>query len=204
MIMTDYQSEGNINNMIINPLKQKIMINFKGSINLMQLIGAEIRSMEIAGAVRNVVVIPVDWNNIAITIDKDMQKPNAAYMNLRAWETNNKFRQTCIEHNADKEGYVPPTHQLQNSYSPVFQEAAQKTVEARLRRDDKYMAENPSDDEIKTRARNEVSNKSRVGTLTPLSRKQPQTYTGQAEAVVAGNWQPSTAEQSGTVDDLPF
>lgn len=182
------------------------MENFKGSINLMQLIGAEIRSMEIAGTVRNVVVIPVDWNNIAVTTDKTNQKPNAAYMNLRAWETNNKFRQACIEHNADKEGYVPPTHQLQNSYTQEFQEAAQKSVEARLRNDEKYMAENPSDDEIKTRARNEVSNKSRIGTLIPLSRKQQQTYVGQAEAAVAGEWQPPTPEQEqdGPIDDLPF
>lgn len=182
------------------------MENFKGSINLMQLIGAEIRSMEIAGTVRNVVVIPVNWNNIAVTTDKTTQKPNAAYMNLRAWETNNKFRQSCIEHNADKEGYVAPTHQLQNSYTQEFQEAAQKSAEARLRNDEKYMADNPSDDEIKTRARNEVSNKSRLGTLTPLSRKQPQTYTGQAEAAVAGEWQPPTPEQEQNApkDDLPF
>ncbi len=181
------------------------MVNFRGSINLMQLTGAEVRSMEIAGAVRNVVVIPVVWNDIAVTTDKTTQKPNAAYMNLRAWETNNKFRQTCIEHNADKEDYVPPTHQLQNCYSLEFQEAAQKSVEARLRKDDKFMADNPSDDEIKTRARNEVSNKSRIGTLTPLTRKQPQPYTGQAEAAVAGEWQPPTAEQDEKpVDDLPF
>lgn len=181
------------------------MANFKGSINLLQLIGAEVRSMEIAGSKRNVVIVPVDWNDIAVTTDQSTNKPNAAYMNLRAWETNNKFRQTCIEHNADKEDYVPPTHQIQNSYSLNFQEAAQKSVEARLREDEKFMAKNPSDDEIKTKAKNEVSNKSRIGMLTPLTRKQPQPYTEQAEEAVAGEWQPSTAEQEQKpIDDLPF
>jgi hypothetical protein len=179
------------------------MSNFKGNINLMQFLGAEVRSMKIGGTVHNVVVIPVDWNDINITTDKTTLKPNAAYMNLRAWETNDKFRQSCMEHNADKEDYTAPTHQIQNSYSQDFQELALKSAEARLRKDDKYMAENPSDDDIKTKARNEVSNKSRIGTLTPLARKQPQPYTGQAEAASAGEWQPPTENQE-VKDDLPF
>lgn len=65
------------------------------------------------------------------------------------------------------------------------------------------MAENPSDDDIKTKARNEISNKSRLGTLTPLARKQPQSFTGQAEAASAGQWQSPTGDQN-VKDDLPF
>lgn len=172
------------------------MGNFKGSINLMQFVGAEIRSMEIGGSVRNVVVIPVNWNDISVVTDTT-KRPNAAYLNLRAWETNDKFRQACMDHNADKEGYIAPTHQLQNSYSPEFQEAALKSVEARLRKDDKYMSENPSDEDIKTKAKNEVSNKSRLGTLTPLARKQA----ALAQAASSGEWQPPTADPT---DDLPF
>lgn len=179
------------------------MGHLRGSINLMQFLGAEVRSMEIGGSVHNVVVIPIDWNDINITTDKTTQKSNAAYINLRAWETNDKFRQTCMEHNADKEDYIAPTHQIQNSYSQQFQELALKSAEARLRKDDKYMAENPSDDDIKTKARNEISNKSRLGTLTPLARKQPQSFTGQAEAASAGQWQSPTGDQN-VKDDLPF
>ncbi|MDD3037946.1 hypothetical protein [Bacteroides sp.] len=184
------------------------MGNYKGSINLMQLMGAKVVSMEVNGKPMNCVCIPVGWNDIAVTADKTTNEPNGAFLNLRGWETGANFRKACEERNTDKEGYVAPSHQISVSYTESFQEAAQKSAEARLRNNAEFMKNNPTDDDIKKQAKYDVSNKSRVGTLTPLERQQPTAYAGQSPAAqVAGQWTPPTVDAEGHVipgDDLPF
>lgn len=182
-------------------------MNYKGSINLMQLMGAQVVSMEVGGKQRNVVAIPVEWNDIFVSADRD-GKPTGAYLALRAWTVGEKYKQACIANNADKEDYMPPTHQLQVSYRQEFQDAAEKAVVARLRKDKKYMAQKPSEDGIKKQARIEVSNKSRVGTLTPLERKPATPFTGQAAQAAYAPASPLPADASNHAvpaeDDLPF
>lgn len=184
------------------------MGNFKGSINLMQLLGAKVVSMEVNGKPMNCVCIPVGWNDIHVTADKTTNQPNGAYLNIRGWGTSPKFRQACEANNTDKEGYIAPSHQLSASYTEDFQKAAVASAEARLRGDEKFMAENPSEEEIKKQASYAVSNKSRIGTLTPLERKEPEAYTGQAApAQGVGEFVPPTVDADGNVlpgADLPF
>lgn len=183
------------------------MGSFRGSINLLSLLGAEVVSMEVNGKVRNVVAIPVGWNDITVTMNETTQKPNAAYLNLRAWETNDAYKKACVEKNADKEGYIAPSHNMQVSYSETFQENAQKAATARLIKDETFMAKSPTEEAIAQQAKYDVSNKSRIGTLTPLARKQPAQYTGQATQTSAGAWVAPAAGQDGHVnpdEDLPF
>ena len=183
------------------------MENFKGNINLMQFVGAKVVSMEVNGALMNCVCIPVVWNDIHVTADKTTNQPNGAYLNIRAWGTAAKFRQACEANNTDKEGYVAPSHQLSISYSEKFQKDAVAAAEKRLRKDEEFMAKNLSEEEIQKQALYAVNNKSRFGTLTPLERQQPETYTGQAApAQGVGEWTPPTEndENSQQIDDLPF
>lgn len=183
------------------------MGSFKGSVNLLSLLGAEVVSMEVNGVVRNVVAIPVGWNDITVTVNETTQKPNAAYLNLRAWETSDSYKKVCIERNDDKDDYVAPSHQIQVNYGADFQEAAQKAAAARLSKDEAFMAKNPTEETIALQAKYEVSNKSRIGTLTPLAKKQPQQYNGQAASANAGSWVPPAPGSDGHVeptDDLPF
>ncbi len=183
------------------------MGNFKGNINLMQLVGAQIVSMEVNGKSMNCVCIPVAWNDIYLTADRTANQPNGAYLNLRAWATGIKYRQTCEVNNADREGYVAPSHQLSVSYSENFQKAANTAAETRLRNDKEFMAKNLPEEEIKKQALYAVSNKSRIGTLTPLERHQPEVYTGQANpAQGVGEWTPPVTDEENTQpsDDLPF
>lgn len=183
------------------------MGSFKGSINLLSLLGAEVVSMEVNGVVRNVVAIPVGWNDITVTTNETTQKPNAAYLNLRAWETGDAFKKACMERNDDKEDYIAPSHQLQVNYGAEFQELAQKAAVARLSKDEKFMEKNPTEEAIVQQAKYDVSNKSRIGTLTPLARKQPQQFNGQAAAANAGAYvppAPGSDEHVNPADDLPF
>lgn len=181
------------------------MSHMRGSINLMQFVGAELRSMEIAGKSRNVVVIPVDFNDISVTCNKETGEPNAAFVNLRAWETNEKFRSVCVERNKDKEGYTPPSHQLSVSYGEDFQKVAEMVAERRLRGTEKFMSCNPSDEEVKKAARYEVSNKQRIGMLHPMEPQPAQTFKGIAPQTTSEAYIPPTDANHATPDDdLPF
>lgn len=183
------------------------MGNLKGNINLMQLVGAQVVSMEVSGKSMNCICIPVAWNDIYLTADRTANQPNGAYLNIRAWGTSAKFRQVCEANNTDREEYVAPSHQVSVSYSENFQKAAVAAAETRLRNNKEFMEKNLPDEEIKKQAHYAVSNKSRIGTLTPLERQQPETYAGQAKpAQGVSEWIPSMTDGDNTQpsDDLPF
>lgn len=187
----------------INPIKTLKMANFKGSVDLLKLNGAQVVTIEVNGKPQTVVAIPTGWNDIAVTSDTE-GKPKGAYLNLRAWETNEKFRKACLERDPEQE---PPTHQIQVSYREEFQNAAQLAAEKRLRADDSYMAKNPSEEDILKEAKYAVSNKSRIGTLTAMVKKEAPAYTGQAPVAATGAWAPPAVDENGNVnpgDDLPF
>lgn len=180
------------------------MQNFKGSINLLSLVGSKLASMEIEGKQRNVVVVPVDWNDIFVSASQDGSKPTGAYLNLRAWPVGNKYRQTCMERNAGKENYTAPTHQLQVSYGKSLQTAAERAVTKKLKNDPDFMKTNPSEEDISREARNRVNNRSRIGTLTPLDMK-PIEFSATAPSSSFGEY--AANPQQGPVspdDDLPF
>lgn len=185
------------------------MSHLKGGINLMQFAGAELRSMEINGKLQNVVVIPVAYNNINVTCHKETGTLNGAYINVRGWMTNEKFRNACMERNASIQGYEPPSHQLSLSFTEEFTNAAFAAAERRLRATESFMKDKPTDEDIAKAARIEVKNKLRIGTLTPLESSPAPTYTGSAPSATTGGYVASPGGDGGSVvpsdlDDLPF
>lgn len=184
------------------------MGHFKGSINLMQLLGTSVVSMEVSGKTMNCIVIPADYNDISVTVDKTTNQPNGAYLNFRLWETNAKFRQSCVERNSDKEGYIAPSHHFSNSYRELFQKNAEASAERRLRADEEFMKKERTDEQIKNEAKYAVNNKAQIGTVTPLERQQPIAFTGQAApATASGAFVAPTVDKDGNTlppEDLPF
>lgn len=182
------------------------MENFRETINLLRFVGAQLLSVNVDGKMKNCVVIPVDYNDIFVTMN-DKNEPVGASTELRGWGTNEKFRQACIEQNADKEGYLPPSHQVQVSYGENFKKLAIAAAEKRLRADEKFMAKGLTDEEIKKEAEYSVNNKSRIGFAFPLKKKEAAEFTGQAQQAAAGAFVPPAPGQDGHVspeDDLPF
>ena len=178
-------------------------MNNRSSIDLLALVGAKLMSVEINGKKVNVVAIPTGWNDISVTADKTTNEPNHAYLNMREWETSQKFREACVLRHQDEEDYIAPSHQISVSYSEDFTKAAIASAEKRLRADKEFMARGLSDEDIKNEARYAVNNKARIGYVTPLKRAEPAAYTGTAPtAQGVGSWTPP-AEVSPE-DDLPF
>lgn len=179
------------------------MSNFKGSIDLLKLKGAELRSIDINGTVRNVVVVPVDWNDIYVPIDNTTAAPSGAYLNLRAWETNEKYRQAAMESNSGKENFVAPSHHLVVNYGEDSTKKAIDSITERLKKDPTYMSTNPSAEDIAKKAKFTLSNAAQLGKLTPLQPKQQQTYTSAAPIANTGAYTPPAMDAS-IPDDLPF
>lgn len=177
-------------------------MNQKSSIDLLDLVGAQIKSDVINGKPVNYVVIPVAWNCIGVTTDSN-GNPNHAFLNMKEWETSEKFRKACEANHAGEEDYIAPSHQISVSYTEEFEKAAIAAAEKRLRADATFMAKNPTDEDIKREARYAVANKARIGYVTPMKRREPTEYQGVAPAMQAtGAYIPTTEAQPG--DDLPF
>lgn len=179
-------------------------MNNQSSIDLLALMGAQLRSVEINGKPQNCVIIPVHWNCVKVTENKETHLPNHAYLNMREWETSQKYKDACMERNADKEGYVPPSHQISVSYTEEFEKAARLSAEKRLRSDSDYMSGHPSDEDIEREAKYAVSNKARIGFVTPLKRMEQPIFTGRAKSAQGvGDYAPFDGEVNPG-DDLPF
>lgn len=179
-------------------------MNQKSSIDLLALVGAELMSVEKNGKRMNGVFIPVDYNCIGVTADKNTGVPNHAYLNMREWETSAKFRDVCVQNHQGEDGYMPPSHQIAVSYTEDFETAARASAEKRLRADKEFMKKKPSEEDIKREAAYAVSNKARIGYVTPLKRQEPAAFTGIAQAAAGtGAYVPPAGEVDPT-DDLPF
>ena len=179
-------------------------MNQKSSIDLLSLAGAELVSIEKNGKKVNCVVVPVAYNCISVTANKETGVPNHAYLNMREWEVSQKFREACIRNHEGEDDYLPPSHQISVAYTEEFTNLARSSAEKRLRGDAEFMAKNPTDEDIKREAAYAVSNKARIGYVTPLKRQEPAAYTGTAPAAsVQGAYVPPTGEAQPE-DDLPF
>ena len=179
-------------------------MNGKSSFDYLKLQGAQVMSVEISGKKMNCVVIPVDYNGITVTADKTTGLPNAAFQNCREWETSQKFKDACIANNTDKEDYIAPSHSIEVSYPEKLETAYKKRHEELVRKDEKFMATNPTEDAIKQEANNRYRRQLRIGYVTPLKKAEPQPFTGAAQAANStGAWVPPPAE-ANPGDDLPF
>lgn len=179
-------------------------MNGKSSFDYLKLQGAQVLSLEINGKKMNCVVIPVDYNGISVTADKTTGQPNAAFQNLREWETSQKFKDACIANNTDKPDYIAPSHSIEVSYPEKLEEAYKKRHEELVRKDEKFMATSPTEEAIKQEANNRYRRQLRIGYVTPLKKAEPQPFMGAAQS--AGNtgaYVPPLAEVNPG-DDLPF
>lgn len=178
-------------------------MNHRSNIDLLALIGAELVSVNKNGKKMNCVVVPVDWNCISVTANKD-GIPNHAYLNMVEWETSDKFREACESRHSDEPDYIAPSHQISVSYTKEFSDAANKKAEETLRKDGVYMAENPSDDEVRKKAEYQVRNRARIGYVTPIKRKEPAAYTGTAPEPSGMSSYVPPVENEAPYNDLPF
>lgn len=172
------------------------MANYYASIDLLRLKGASVRSADVNGRVMNVVMIPVDYNDIFVSVKDGM--PSSARLSLNMWQVNDKFRQACIEKNKDKENYNPPCNNIDVSYSQEFREKAETAAFNRLR---KSNGGTMSDDELKKAARYEVSNASNIGYMHERAARQPEQLGTLASPVSSQGY---SASEPVTADDLPF
>lgn len=178
-------------------------MNNKSSIDLLALVGAQLMSVEINGKKVNAVVVPTAWNDISVTADKTTGLPNHAYLNMREWETSQKFKDACMQNHLGETDYVAPSHQIAVSYTTDFEQKAVAAAEKRLRADATFMAKNPSEEDIKKEAKYAVANKSRIGYVTPLKPAAAPAYTGAAQTAQGiGAYTPNN--EVSPEDDLPF
>lgn len=179
-------------------------MNSKSSFDYLKLQGAQVMSVAINGKPMNCVVIPISYNGISVTADKDTGQPNAAFQNLREWETSQKFKEACIANHQGEADYMPPSHQISVSYPQDLEDAYKKRYEELVRKDEKYMAGNPSEDDIKKEASNRLRNQQRIGYVTPLKRADAQVYNGQAPAAGTTGAYVAPPAEVNPEDDLPF
>ena len=99
---------------------------------------------------------------------------------------------------------MPPSHQISVSYPQDLEEAYKKRYEELIRKDEKYMAGNPSEDDIKKEASNRLRNQQRIGYVTPLKRADAQVYNGQAPAAGTTGAYVAPPAEVNPEDDLPF
>lgn len=177
-------------------------MNGKSSFNYLDLVGAVVEQHQINGVQRNCICIPVEWNGISVVGEPGNFK--GAYQNLREWETSQKYKEACMANNTDKPDYVAPSHIIEVSYPEALEASYKKRHEELVRKDEKFMATNPSEEDIKKETNYRYRKQLRVGFVTPLKRVEPKEFTGAAPIGVSGGaYVPPPAEVNPD-DDLPF
>lgn len=108
------------------------MANFSGTMNLMGFKGAQVfTNLDQQRPQMAWVCIPIPFNDIQLSQD-------GKYANARVYmsETNDSFRQACIRRKEqsgdDMTGYMPPSHQMEVSFSPEFRQRALEAARKRL------------------------------------------------------------------------
>ena len=167
-------------------------MNYRQSINLMQLRDAKLLQVEINGRKVNAVVIPVQENHISVTVDQQTRQPNAAYLNLIADEPGNAYYDKILRENAKA---TLPSHMLYNNPMPEARKRLDALMEQKLRNTPEYMATNPTNEEIAKRAHYDVRRTLYVGRAYSLG--QPNEFRGSAPQAEVSAYQP-TGEESGT------
>lgn len=180
------------------------MSGFRGKIDYLKLLGAQLRSVEVNGKAMNCVVIPVDYNDIFVSVDKQSGAPVAATQMLRFWEFSDNYRTKCMNNNASNPDYVAPSHKMVVSYGEEFQKRAIASAAKSVRANTEFMATNPTEDDIEKKAKMIVNDHSRIGDMTPLQPKAPQLYTGMAAAAVNVGGYVAPSGEVDPDDDLPF
>ena len=108
------------------------MANFSGTENLLAFKGAKVfTGLDQQRPQMAWVCIPVPYNDIELSAD-------GKYANVGIYmqEPNDKFRQACIQRRQmsgdPMEGYMPPSHQVEVSFSKEFRERAMEAARKRI------------------------------------------------------------------------
>lgn len=187
------------------------MANFSGTMNLMGYKGAKVfTNLDQQRPQMAWVCIPVPFNDIQLSQD-------GKYANARVFmaETNDKFKQACIQRKQqsgdDMTGYMPPSHQMEVSFSPEFRQRALEAARKRL------VSEHPEwtgtdleDPEHNPDLKNAMYDavRCRLGSMychqkQSSNGQQPAPQTAQA-AQGAQGWQEGVPFPPQESDDLPF
>ena len=177
-------------------------MNNKASFDYLKLQGAEVKSVEVNGKMMNCVVIPVAWNGIRVNTDEKTGAIVSATQYTREWETNQKYKDACIANHQGEADYLPPSHQISVSYPEELENAYKKRYREQVMADAAFMANNPTEEDIKKRVAILFSNQTRIGIVTPIKPKEAPVFNGVAPAVTTGAFIPTEEVQPG--DDLPF
>lgn len=188
------------------------MANFSGTINLLGFKGAKVfTNLDAQHPQMAWVCIPVPYNDIQLSQD-------GKYASARVFmaETNDKFRQACIQRKQqsgdDMTGYMPPSHQMEVSFTQEFRQRALEAARKRL------LGEHPEwtgadleDPERNTDLRNAMYDavRCRLGSMYCHQRQSSTTPTAAAPAAAtaaqgAQSWQEGAHFPAQEEDDLPF
>ena len=189
------------------------MANFSGLMNLLGFKGARVFThLDEKHPDMAYVCIPVPYNDIQISQD-------GKYASARVFmaETNDKYRQTCIQRKQqsgdDMTGYTPPSHQMEVSFSPEFRQRALAAACKRL------ISEHPEwtgpdleDPERNTDLRNAMYDavRCRLGSMYCHQRQSSGQQAAPVNATAASGaqgWQPGSEQPfppQDQNDDLPF
>lgn len=194
-------------------------MNFSGTENLLAFKGAKVfTGLDQQRPQMAWVCIPVPFNDIELSAD-------GKYANVGIFmqETNDKFRQACIQRRQmsgdPMEGYMPPSHQVEVSFSKEFRERAMEAARKRI------VSEHPewqtNEDLQKPEFNKELKNamydavRIRLGSFYARIRQQQSAASqpvGQ-QAQTAQTWTPPQVDPitgqtvqgyETAVDDLPF
>lgn len=190
-------------------------MNYRISLNLMRLRGAKLCSVTLDGKPVNCLVVPVQDNHISVTVDPKTRQPKDAYFNLLADAPSDAYYDKVLHENPNAK---LPRHMVYNNPSQESRKRMEKHMEQKLRNDQQYMAQHPSDDDIAKRAKYGLRNELYLGRAYSLEAQNE--YRGSAPKAETGDYQPTKEEMnqqqqpSATVnqyihestryDDLPF
>lgn len=166
-------------------------MNYRLSINLLKLQGAQLSSVNLGGRNVNCVILPIEPNHISVTADQQTRQPNGAYFNLLCDEPGNAYYNKLLQENPKAK---MPSHMVYVNPMPDARKRLEVIREQQLRNDTEYMATNPTADDITKRSRYDVKRTLHIGRayeLTPTNE-----YHGQAPAIQTAAYQSTGQEQT--------
>lgn len=190
------------------------MASFSGNLNLLGFKGARVfTNLDEKHPQMAFVCIPVSYNDIQLSQD-------GKYASARVFmaETNDKFRQACIQRKQqsgdDMTGYTPPSHQMEVSFSPEFRQRALDAARKRLISEHpEWTGSDLEDPERNTDLRNAMYDavRCRLGSMYCHQRsgntQQPAAPASAQAAQGAQGWNPQEGQPfppQEEADDLPF
>lgn len=185
------------------------MANFSGNLDLMGFKGAKLMTgIDQEHSTVLYACIPVPYNDI--TVSRDGKYANArVYMS----ETSDRFRQACIQRRQqsgdDMTGYMPPSHQMEVSFSKEFRERAMQAAKRRILAEHPEWQGTQQDEQYNQELRNQIYDavRCRLGSLYSHQRRTDGYQQPTASYQQAAQPQQYDAQQGYGYqqdDDLPF